>query len=75
MALFLMADSFHEQDYAIVVSALKALWRERTSAYHCAAEVAHQRGLAEPCLEDYGIDEVDALLKRIEESPASFNHA
>ncbi|CAN7780789.1 hypothetical protein LJR296_007987 [Cupriavidus necator] len=61
-----------EADRALLVAGLQALHRERLAAYNAAASVAIIRGEPQPSMNMFGLDEVQAILRRVGAAPASF---
>jgi len=63
-----------KEDRAILVSGLQALWRERVDAWNCAVVVAWtvQKNSEKPDRRQFGIDEVETMLRRVGAAPFKF---
>ena len=61
-----------EADRTILVTGLQALWRERVAALNCAADVAVQTGSKAPDQQQFGIEEVENMLRRVGAAPHNF---
>lgn len=61
-----------EEDRTLLVAALQALHRERVAAWNAAVSVAIIRGDTQPAMEQFGIDEVSTMLRRVGAAPSAF---
>ncbi len=61
-----------DADRTILVAGLQALHRERVAAWHAAVSVAIIRNEAHPAMEQFGIDEVAAMLRRVGAAPSAY---
>lgn len=60
-----------QADRDLLVTGLQALWRERVTAWNCACSVV-PHGMSAPDRNDFGIAEVDDLLRRLGAAPLKF---
>lgn len=61
-----------DDDRALIVAGLQALYRERKTAWNSASTVAILRGEQQPSLLQFGLSEVQELLTRVGAAPSSF---
>lgn len=61
-----------ETDRTLLVAGLQSLHRERVAAWNAAVSVAIIRGEKQPAMEQFGIDEVSTMLRRVGAAPSSF---
>lgn len=61
-----------ESDRTMLVAGLQALHRERVAAWNAAVSVAIIRNAKQPGIEQFGIDEVSEMLRRVGAAPSSY---
>lgn len=59
-------------DRTMLVAGLQALHRERVGAWNAAVSVAIIRNEKQPAMEQFGIDEVAEMLRRVGAAPSSY---
>lgn len=59
-------------DRTMLVAGLQALHRERVAAWNAAVSVAIIRNEKPPAMEQFGIDEVAGMLRRVGAAPSSY---
>lgn len=61
-----------DADRTMLVAGLQALHRERVAAWNSAVSVAIIRNEKQPDREQFGLNEVTEMLRRVGASPSSF---
>lgn len=61
-----------DADRTMLVAGLQALYRERVAAWNAAISVAIIRNGKQPVMEQFGIDEVAGMLRRVGAAPCSY---
>lgn len=61
-----------DADRTMLVAGLQALHRERVAAWNAAVSVAIIRNEKQPAMEQFGIDEVAGMLRRVGAAHSSY---
>lgn len=61
-----------EADRTMLVAGLQALHRERVAAWNAAVSVAIIRNEKQPAMEQFGLDEVAGMLRRVGAGPSAY---
>lgn len=61
-----------DADRTMLVAGLQALHRERVAAWNAAVSVAIIRNEKQPAMEQFGLDEVAGMLRRVGAGPSAY---